>query len=160
LKYETLETKRTVYAGGGIMPDIFVPLDTTDLTDYYRSISRNGHINNFTFQFVNSNRERLMKEYPTFDSFKTNFTVTESFSQDFLAYIAQQDSALIFNQEEFHTSKKLIDLRIKAIIAQDLWGTAEFYELFNQSNEIVQRAVLALQNEETKVLKKTNKKRK
>ena len=160
LKYETLETKRTVYAGGGIMPDIFVPLDTTDLTDYYRSISRNGHINNFTFQFVNSNRERLMKEYPTFDSFKTNFTVTESFSQDFLAYIAQQDSALIFNQEEFNTSKKLIDLRIKAIIAQDLWGTAEFYELFNQSNEIVQRAVLALQNEETKVLKKTNKKRK
>jgi carboxyl-terminal processing protease len=101
-----------------------------------------------------------MKEYPTFDSFKTNFTVTESFSQDFLAYIAQQDSALIFNQEEFNTSKKLIDLRIKAIIAQDLWGTAEFYELFNQSNEIVQRAVLALQNEETKVLKKTNKKRK
>ena len=86
--------------------------------------------------------------------------MTESFSQDFLAYIAQQDSALIFNKEEFHTSKKLIDLRIKAIIAQDLWGTAEFYELFNQSNEIVQRAVLALQNEETKVLKKTNKKRK
>lgn len=72
LKYFTTK-KRVVYGGGGIMPDIFVPIDTTRASDYYIEIRGKGLINSFTLEYVNKNREELLKKYPTFEEFDNNY---------------------------------------------------------------------------------------
>ena len=72
LKYFTSK-KRVVYGGGGIMPDIFVPIDTTRASDYYIEIRGKGLINSFTLEYVNKNREELLKKYPTFEEFDKNY---------------------------------------------------------------------------------------
>ena len=72
LKYFTTK-KRVVYGGGGIMPDIFVPIDTTRASDYYIEIRGKGLINSFTLEYVNKNRDELLKKYPTFEEFDNNY---------------------------------------------------------------------------------------
>lgn len=72
LKYFTTK-KRVVYGGGGIVPDIFVPIDTTRASDYYIEIRGKGLINSFTLEYVNKNREELLKKYPTFEEFDKNY---------------------------------------------------------------------------------------
>ena len=77
LRYQTLRLKRTVYGGGGIMPDIFVPLDTTRYTDYHREIVARGVLNKITAQYIDKNRAELKKKYATFDKFKKSFEVDD-----------------------------------------------------------------------------------
>ena len=72
LKYFTTK-KRVVYGGGGIVPDIFVPIDTTRASDYYIEIRGKGLINSFTLEYVNKNRDELLKKYPTFEEFDKNY---------------------------------------------------------------------------------------
>lgn len=149
LKFETLVSKRIVYGGGGIMPDIFVPLDTLEFTDYFRDLIQGGHVNSFTLEYVDKNREQLLGTYPTFDSFLITYSPSTILMKEFLAYAEKEDPELKFNEEEYKTSEKLIKLRLKAILAQDLWGYNEFYQIYNESNEIVMRAVKAIENKET-----------
>lgn len=148
LKFETLQTKRTVYGGGGVMPDIFVPLDTTEFTDYFRDLVQGGHVNSFTLEYVDKNREKLLSAYPTFEQYLKNYKVDKDFMDEFLAYAEKEDPKLKFNEEQFKLSENLLKLRLKAILAQDVWGYNEFYQIYNESNEIVQRAVKAIENKE------------
>jgi carboxyl-terminal processing protease len=148
LMQKTLVTQRTVYNGGGIMPDIFVPLDTTEITDYYRSIVGNGHVNSFTLTYVNENRETILEKFPNFDTFKKSFQCDEAFMNDFFVYVEKEDSTLVKNDQEFKISEDLIKSRMKALIAQDLWGSNEFYEIYNAKNEILLKAIEVLQNGE------------
>ena len=66
----------------------------------------------------------------------------------FFAYVQKEDSTLIFDEKDFNISQRSIELRIKSIIAQDLWGVSELYQVFNDSNEIVQRAVKIISSKE------------
>jgi len=79
LHYQTLSLKRTVYGGGGIMPDIFVPLDTTRYTDFHRKLVAFGIINKVCVQYVDKNRAELKKKYPTFEKFKKEFEPDDAF---------------------------------------------------------------------------------
>ena len=79
LLFKTLITKRTVYGGGGIMPDLFVPLDTTQSSEYYRKLIRVGHINNYSYRYVSSKKTELKELFPTFDTFNKNFKCDQSF---------------------------------------------------------------------------------
>ena len=148
LRHETMITKRTIYSGGGVMPDIFVPIDTSDITDYFRDIIQGGHVNSFVLEYVDKNRERLTTEYPSFDLFLKNHQVDQKFMDEFLNYVKKEDKDLEFNKDEYLISKKLIDLRFKSILAQDLWGYNEFYQIYNESDEILQRAVQAIESDE------------
>lgn len=148
LKHQTLVTKRTVYSGGGIMPDIFVPLDTTEFTDYFRDLISGGHVNAFILEYVDKNRESMLSAYPKFADFKKNFVIDQKFMDDFFAYVAKEDPELKFNAEQYGISEKLIKLRFKANIAQDIWGYNEFYQIYNDSDEILQRAIQAIETKE------------
>ncbi len=148
LKHFTLITKRTVYNGGGIMPDIFVPLDTTEITDYFRDIVQGGHINSFSLTYVNDNRDEILRAYPTFQEFKSKFNNDAKFMKEFFEYVKKEDAKLDFNEFEYKISEKLIKLRLKAYLAQDLWGYNEFYEIYNDSNEILMKAIEVLQKKE------------
>jgi carboxyl-terminal processing protease len=79
LRYQTLNLKRTVYGGGGIMPDIFVPLDTTKFTDFHRRIVARGIVNKVCVQYIDQNRTELKKKYSTFEKFKKEFQVDDAF---------------------------------------------------------------------------------
>ena len=148
LMYKTLKTKRTVYGGGGIMPDVFVALDTTESTTYFSKLIQGGHINSFAFKYINTNRTALKAQYPSITSFKNNFACDKAFMDEFFAYVAQEDPQLLFDEKEYAISEKLIKLRLKAVLAQDLWGTSEMFQIYNETNEILQQAVEVLQNKQ------------
>jgi carboxyl-terminal processing protease len=89
---------RLVYGGGGIMPDVFVALDTTDITDYYSNLIRGGHVNAYSLEFVNSNREQLKKKYPDVKVFIANFNTDASFMEGFFGYVSKEDPKLTFER--------------------------------------------------------------
>lgn len=144
LVHETLIKKRKVYGGGGIMPDYFVPVDTLAITDYYRTVVRSGAINTFVLEYVDKNRAKLAKDYPTFNAFKQKHVISKEFMDDFIAYFEKENPEEKFNEAEFETSKELFELRLKASLAQDLWGIGGYYEISNSSNEALQKAIQLL----------------
>lgn len=85
LKYKT-PNGRIVYGGGGIMPDIFIPLDTTKYSSLYGEMFRKGIFSGFTLDYMNSNREMLKAQYPTIEDFKTNFKVTDELLTQVMDY--------------------------------------------------------------------------
>ena len=148
LKFKTLITNRTVFGGGGIMPDFFVPLDTISNSDYYSDLLRGGFLNTFSYQYTDKNRKQLMKNFPSFDSFNKEFICDDKFMAVFFKYVEKEDASLEKNEEEYSISKTAIKLRLKAYLARNLWDTNEFYQVYNESNEILQRAVKIIQEKE------------
>lgn len=142
LKYQTLRLKRTVYGGGGIMPDIFVPLDTTRYTDYHRKVVAQGVINKVSVQFIDKNRVELKKKYSTFDKFRKGFEIDDSILEQ-LKQLAEKEK-IVFDQTQFDTSKKLIKLQLKALVARDLWDINEYYQIIDSENESLQKALEVL----------------
>ena len=146
LKFKTLRKGRTVYAGGGIMPDIFVPIDTLENSSYFRSLIRSGLINTFSYSFVNDNRNSLEVEYKDFSKFNVDFRLDDRFMQRFFDYVKKEDPALEFNEEEYKTSERLIKLRIKSNLARDLFSSQEMYQIYNEQNEILNKAISILKS--------------
>lgn len=144
LKYATLLTKRTVYGGGGIMPDVFVPLDTTEYSDYYRALSRSGVINTFCLEYVNKNRKMLKENFENVEEFDANFLADEDFMQAFFDYVVGENEDLEFVEEDYKISEELLKVRLKASIAQNVWGYDAFYRIYNQKNEILNKAIAIL----------------
>lgn len=135
LQFKTLLLGRTVYGGGGIMPDVFVPLDTLELSEMYRKISRKGIFNTFSFNYVDDHRDELNSKYKNFEVFKTDFKIEGDVLDAFLAEV--NDAGIEYVEEDYQTSKKLIHTLIKARIASNLWDFSKFYEIYNeQENEI------------------------
>lgn len=158
LKFETMINKRTVYGGGGIMPDYFVPLDTTETTDFLSDLVRSGAFNSYSLTYVDENREDILKDYPTFAEYKENFEVDKKFMNKFIKYAQEEDEELEMDNDEFKTSESLIKLRMKALIAQNIWGYNEFFQVYNDSNEILQKALEVIESSEYKSALKAQKK--
>lgn len=148
LKYATLLNKRSVYGGGGIMPDIFVPIDTANVSDYFRKLVQGGHINHYSLTYTNDNRNELKSNFENFDHFKKGFNCDDQFMKSFFKYVSKEDPELEYNDEEYQESKTIIKLQLKALIAQNIYGYNEFYEIYNETNEMLQRALEVLKNNE------------
>jgi carboxyl-terminal processing protease len=152
LQFKTLKLERTVYGGGGIMPDIFVPLDTSEMTDLYRNISRKGIINTFTFSYVDKNRESLNQKYKSFEDFSANFNPELEIMTDFWALAKEEE--IEYNEDEYNTSKKLINTLLKARIASNLWDSSKFYPIYNGvENEIFIEALKIIEGNSIEDLK-------
>jgi len=85
LKFRT-SRNRIVYGGGGIMPDIFTPMDTNRISDYYVDLRRTGTINSFVMEYLDRERKNLLKTYPTFELFYENFQTDGAFAEKFEAF--------------------------------------------------------------------------
>jgi len=144
LKYFTLVNKRIVYGGGGIMPDLFVPIDTTYITSYYRSLIGKGIFNRFVLEYVDNNRKELNSQYPDFSKFNESFEVDEKIISDLTDFADK--NGLQVDEKEYAISKEHIRLLVKAYIARDLWNTSEFYEILNTSEKVVLEALQILQD--------------
>lgn len=128
-KFSTLRSGRTVYGGGGIMPDVFVPVDTTGYSEYYRDLVAKGILNRYAISYVDDNRKQLKKQYPTEDKFISDFSVTPSMMTDIVA-LGQNDS-IPLNPEQLETSRETIETIVKAIIGRDLFENQTYYKIVN-----------------------------
>ncbi len=138
LVFKTLVTGRKVYAGGGIIPDVFVPVDTTGTSPYFLSLVRKGIMNRFALEYVNQNRDWLDSNFNEFKVFKSDFEIDSALSE-MIEYA--ESKKLEFDQEEFDEAKEAITIRLKALIAQNYWGFSEFYQIFNELNPIYKKGI-------------------
>jgi carboxyl-terminal processing protease len=144
LKFRTLELKRIVYGGGGIMPDYFVSLDTSYNTSYYRELVSKGILNQFILNYEDKYRNQLKTEYPDFTKFEKNFQISEDIIHQLISYA--ENEGLKLNQDDFEKSADIIKILIKSYLARDLWTSSEFYRVFNPIDPIYQKAIEVIRN--------------
>lgn len=140
LKYQTLREKRTVYGGGGIMPDYFIPLDTTLYTRLYRELSAKSYIINTNLHYMDKHRKKLAKQYPTFEQFDHNFTVEDEVIEKMLKD-AEKNNVKAKNDEERQKTIPQLKRMLKALAARDLWDMTEYFQIIYRDNEMVKKAV-------------------
>jgi len=143
-KFKTLSMNRTVYGGGGIMPDYFVPVDTSAFTDYFGRLINRGIFNRFVLQYVDDNRKEMLSKYADFESFNKKYHPSREELDNLVAFATEEE--LEFSQEQWDISKSQISLLFKGYVARDLWGMDYFYEVFNPSDEVFNKAVEILEN--------------
>lgn len=139
VKYKTLINHRTVYGGGGIMPDVFVPVDTTRSTAYHRSLLANGVVNRMSMNYVDRYRDDLKKKYPKIQQFKADFNVTDQMLKELLDLAAAEK--IEFKEDQYRKSLPLISLQLKALIARDLYDMTEYFQIINDVNDSYNNAL-------------------
>ena len=143
LRYTTRLNGRTIYGGGGVMPDVYVPIDTTEYSTYYRDMSAKGIINQYVIQYVDKNRKNISKQYKTLKDFDNGFTVTDEMMRDFIA-MGEKDSVK-YDEEKYRTSERMIKDIIKGLIARDVYSDQSAYNvIINHRNRDLQAAVEVL----------------
>ncbi len=144
LKFKTLVNGRDVYGGGGVMPDIFIPMDTSAHYRYYNRLRRNTVVYNFVLDFVDLNRNEIKRKYPEFIEFETNFNVTTEMVDDL---VAQGEKEGIEKEEESlaHTMNT-IKKEIKALIARDIYSISDYYKILFQDDEAILKALEIIKN--------------
>ena len=140
LKYKTLINGRTVYGGGGIMPDYFVPLDTTRFTDYHRDLIAKGILNQFIISYIDKNRKELTATYKNnVTRFLDDFTINDKLLKELISF-AEKDK-VEYNEEQFKKSEPLIKEQLKVLIARDLFDMTDYYRVMNQLNDSYSKAL-------------------
>lgn len=140
LKYQTLRLHKTVYGGGGIMPDFFVPLDTTQYSFYHRQLSAKGIIINQSIKYVDQNRKSLKKQYPTFSDFNARFEVPQQLLRDIFAE-GEKEKVKLKDEAERQASMPMLKSQLKALIARDLWDMSQYFAIINEQSHIVTKAI-------------------
>lgn len=144
LKYNTLKENRIVYGGGGVMPDIFVPIDTTNNFRYFNLLVRKNVIYPFVVNYMDKNLTHLRKKYPEFEDFRKKFEVSEEMLQEIVEM--GEKEGIEKNEEDYLAVIDDLKLHIKALLARDLWESSEYYKVVNEENDIVVKAIEVLKN--------------
>ena len=144
LKFQTLKKQRTVYGGGGIMPDYFIPLDTTRFTKFHRELAAKSIVIQQNLRYIDKNRKALKKQYPDFQMFKANFEVPQPLIDNI---IKEGEKQKIKPKDDTEVTKTLpyLKLQLKALIARDLWDMSEYFSIYNEDSDIVNKALELLQ---------------
>ena len=147
LKYKTLVNKRTVYGGGGIMPDVFVSVDTSDITPYLSRLSAKNVLASFTLEFFDRNRASLNSQYKSFNDFKLKFQFS---SEDIKAFIAKGEAEGVkYDEDQFNKSKDELLLILKGYIASNLWQTSEYWQIVNQNDKVIDKALKVISDKKS-----------
>ena len=140
LKYYTLKERRVVYGGGGIMPDYYVPLDTTKYTRFHRELSARSFIINASLHYVDKNRKQLKKQYPSFARFKQEFEIPQSVTDAIIAE-AEKQNIKPKDNEELQQTLPYLRMQLKALVARDIWEMSQYFAVMNETNDVVKRAL-------------------
>ena len=130
---------RIVYGGGGIMPDIFIPFDSTKYNDLYGEFIRKGAFNRFVNEFLDANRSNLLKKYSSFEDFNNKFDLSFEEFENFLQ-IAKEEKVEI-NDEELNSNHEFVKLQIKALIARNLYDNSVYYRVLSQMDNEIKEAL-------------------
>lgn len=138
LKVETLTLKRPIYGGGGIYPDKFVPLDTTEFTKYYRNVVAKGLLNRFVIKYVDEHRADIKRQFKNDDAFVKGFKVTPSMLATLDEYARKE--GVEYNAEEAATSAPLFSMLLKALIGRDIYDSSTYFKVYNLHDPIFMEA--------------------
>jgi carboxyl-terminal processing protease len=144
LKYET-HAKRTVYGGGGIMPDVFVPLDTSYNSKYLADLQRKSVLFEFALSYTDKNRKMLGNEYPNIKTFKEKFIVTEPLMNELIAFGEKKGVAK--DSAGYANSKELMQIQLKALVARDFFNIHAYWEIINQVNPFYKKALESIKDD-------------
>ena len=142
-KYQT-NAKRTVFGGGGIMPDVFVPLDTAFNSKYYTDLVRKSVLSDFALTYTDNNRARLKATYADAKSFKDKFIIDAKMSDDFYAFAEKK--GVTKDEEGVKRSGKFIFEQLRALMARDLWNTSAYFQVINDEDETFMKAVQCIKD--------------
>ena len=137
LKYTT-HGGRTVYGGGGIMPDIFIPWDSTRYNQLYSDLIRKGIFNSFVNDYLDANRQKLKRKYPDFKDFNNNFKVSDEEFDDFISRAKEKTE---INQEQLEPNVDYLKLQLKALIARNLFNTNDYFEVLWPEDKDIKKAL-------------------
>lgn len=146
MKYSTLIKRRTVYGGGGIMPDLFIPVDTARYTDYHRKLVAGGLVNRISMNYLDRHRAEMNKRYAKFAKYKKEFVVDDVLMRELLDLAAGEK--IPFDEAEYNRSESYIRLQIKALIARDLYDMAEYFQIINDEDPSYVEALRILEDRE------------
>lgn len=144
LKAYTITNKRVVYGGGGITPDLFIPIDTTYYSDYYRDLIRTSTLTAFIVGYTDQNRKSLLRKYKTFESFDNDFTFDSEAIKELRE--AGEKNKVRFDQTQYDISAEEMKKVMKGLVARDLWDMNEYYRVVNQGDYGIIRAVSVLKD--------------
>jgi len=142
LKYKTNHKQRVVYGGGGIMPDVYVPLDTTQYTMLYRQMSAKSCILNTSLKYMDKHRKSLKKAYKTFDEFRSQFEVPQDMMEQLFA--ETKKAKIDYKEEDLPATLPQVKLTLKGLLARDLWEMSEYYQIVNPETDIYQAGLKVL----------------
>jgi carboxyl-terminal processing protease len=145
LTYKT-PAGRTVYGGGGIMPDIFIPLDTTGTSKYLTDLSRKGVVSSYALKYADNHRQELKSLYPDFNAFKKGFRITDQMLEELVNAGAKDGVAK--DEKGFKNSSLIIITQLKALLARDLYKPENFFEIINDLNDPYRKALEILQSKD------------
>lgn len=145
LKYYT-PNGRLVYGGGGIMPDIFIPIDTSRNSELNRNLIRRGVYNEFILTYLDKNRKKIQNQYPEFSNFNENYQIDSEFISAFQKHAEKKN--VEWSDEDYENSKKLIDTQLKALLARNLFNTSAYFEVINILNDSFLEAINVIQSDE------------
>ena len=138
LRFET-QQGRTVYGGGGIMPDVFVPLDTSGGSPFFNALMRRGLLNQFSLRYMDGHRKPLKADYPNSDAFARNYQVAAQLMESLRSFARKQGIAVDFPEDL--SSRQRIKHNLKSLLARQLYGQDGFYRIYNQENPTFRRAL-------------------
>ena len=140
LKFETLREHRTVYGGGGIMPDEFVPLDTTIYTKFHRELAAKGIVIQQNLRYVDNNRKELQSRWSSFADFKEQYEVPQSLIDAIVAE-GEKQGIKPTDEAELEKTQPYLKMQLKALIARDIWDMSEYFSVVNERSEMVKKAL-------------------
>lgn len=143
--------KRVVKGGGGIMPDVFVPLDTSSNSNYYSDMLRKNVFNDFTLTFTDNNRAQLRNDYPDIETFRKKFNVDDDMFEKFIA--AGEKAGVKRDTLGLKYSGDQMRLQVKALIARNLWDTDAYFRVINRINAALNKAIEAIETNTFEKLK-------
>lgn len=144
LAYKTLINQRTVYGGGGVIPDVFIPLDTSSNYQYYNKLVRKNVVNQYAIDYFDKNRTMLEKKYTDFSNFKANFEVSDQMLEEI--WQSGVDKGIDREEESIDFITEHAKKHMKAIIARDLWNSSEYYEVMNENDDEILKAIEILED--------------
>lgn len=136
LKFYTLKKHRPVYGGGGIMPDVFVPLDTLQYTKFHRQLVLKGMVINASLKYIDSHRKQLKADYPSFDAFRGKFEVPQTLIDNLLKE-AEKQKVKPKDDAELQRTLPYLKTQLKALVARDLFDMSEYFQIINETSDIV-----------------------
>jgi carboxyl-terminal processing protease len=142
LRTSTLVNKRIIYGGGGIMPDVFIPMDTTKYTELHKTLSAAGILNRFSMSYLDEHRAELNTKYPNIDAFIDHFTVDDKMKDELLNFAVEQKIKL--SKADSTSDKTLLLKQLKGFLARDLGKNADYYKVMWKENESLVKALAIL----------------
>ena len=146
LKVNSLKLNRPIYGGGGIYPDRFVGIDTTENTKYYRQVMAKGLINRFAIKTVDKDRKEILAKYPTDADFLKGYSISDAQLHELFDLATAEK--IDFNADEAALSKPLFSMVLKGLIGRDIYDSSTYFKVYNERDPMFKTALEVIRSDD------------